>query len=278
MRFFRSKLFSIIGRGQPHLRLKKIRLSLLVCTNLAFLPIKASGGGGDSLSLSPRIVGNDYDFQWRQTVLPASLIGVGALAVVPGFLRNGSRSVTNDIIDARGNSKRLSFDDYVQYVPVAGAFALGFTGAKARHSLRDRTLIITASYATMGILVNVPKHFINERRPESSARNSFPSGHTATAFMGAELTRIEYGGWYGAGAYMVAAGIGFMRIYNGKHWLHDVVAGAGIGILCARFGEWSWKWQAKIFEKKEKNCNLVIMPLVSAEHGGSYGLSVGGYF
>lgn len=55
--------------------------------------------------------------------------------------------------------------------------------------------------------------------------------------MGAELVRIEYGGWYGAGAYAVAAGVGFMRMYNGRHWLHDVVAGAGVGILSARIGE-----------------------------------------
>ena len=48
---------------------------------------------------------------------------------------------------------------------------------------------------------------------------------------------IEYGGGSGAGAYAVAAGVGFMRMYNGRHWLHDVVAGAGVGILSARIGE-----------------------------------------
>lgn len=53
------------------------------------------------------------------------------------------------------------------------------------------------------------------------------SGHTATVFIGAELVRIEYGGWYGAGAYTIATGVAFMRMYNGRHWLHDVVAGAG---------------------------------------------------
>ncbi|MCD8303130.1 MAG: phosphatase PAP2 family protein [Prevotellaceae bacterium] len=230
--------------------------------------------GGDTLSLSPSIKGRDYEFQWRQTILPASLIGVSALAIMPTFLRNGSHSVTNTIIDMRGDSKRLSFDDYVQYVPVVGSLAIGLAGVKARHSLRDRTIIIATSYAAMGILVNVPKRLVSERRPNSSAQNSYPSGHTATAFMGAELMRIEYGGWYGTGAYVVATSIGFMRLYNGKHWLHDVVAGAGIGILSARFGEWSWKWWGKIFEKREKSYNVVVMPLVSTELGGSYGVSM----
>ena len=55
--------------------------------------------------------------------------------------------------------------------------------------------------------------------------------------MGAELVRMEYGGWYGIGAYTIAVGVGFMRMYNGRHWLHDVVAGAGVGILSARVGE-----------------------------------------
>ena len=125
-------------------------------------------------------------------------------------------------------------DDYLQYLPVASNLGIGFLGAKARHSFSDRLIITTASYISLGIMVNSLKYTICEMRPDGSRANSFPSGHTATAFMGAELVRLEYGAAYGAGAYIVAGAVGFLRVYNNRHWVTDVIAGAGVGILSAR--------------------------------------------
>lgn len=217
------------------------------------LPMEMHGQQADcdSLSANNRSVEN-YKFEWRQTILPASLIGVGAVALAPSFIRNGSRNITNSVIDIRGNNKRLEFDDYIQYIPVASSLMLGCADVKAKHSFRDRVFIIATSYATLAVLTNIPKLCIDEKRPEFAGHNSFPSGHTATVFMGAELVRIEYGGWYGIGAYTIATGVGFMRMYNGRHWFHDVVAGAGVGILSARVGEWSCQLWQKSFKKRER--------------------------
>jgi len=88
------------------------------------------------------------------------------------------------------------------------------------------------------LLSNAVKYTVKERRPDSTKQNSYFSGHTATAFTGAELVRIEYGWGYGAAAYAVAATTGFLRIYNKRHWVGDVLTGAGIGILCADAGYW----------------------------------------
>lgn len=237
------------------------------------LPLSAAG---QEASCDTVRTGGNYKFEWRQTVLPASLITAGAVCLAPSFIRNGSRAATEGIIDIRGSDKRLEFDDYVQYAPVIGALALGCTGVKARHTLGERTLILATSYATLAVLTNVPKYFIDEKRPEFAGHNSFPSGHTATAFMGAELVRIEYGGWYGFGAYTVATGIGFMRMYNGRHWLHDVVAGAGVGILSARVGEWSCGlWQRLLHKRKRSTSDFVFTPIASPLDGGYYGFAAG---
>lgn len=227
----------------------------------------------DSLSANNRSVKN-YKFEWRQTILPASLIGVGAVALAPGFIRNGSRNITNSVIDIRANNKRLEFDDYIQYIPVASSLMLGCAGVKAKHSFRDRVFIIATSYATLAVLTNIPKLCIDEKRPEFAGHNSFPSGHTATVFMGAELVRIEYGGWYGNGAYTIATGVGFMRMYNGRHWLHDVVTGAGVGILSARVGEWSCQLWQKVFKRKKEN-SLVFTPIALPINGGCWGFTAG---
>jgi membrane-associated phospholipid phosphatase len=232
--------------------------------------------GIDSLSTNNK---RNYQFEWKQTILPASLIGVRAIALAPNFWRKGSRAVTYDVINLRANNKRIKVDDYIQYLPVVGTLTMDFVGIKAKHSFRDRVLITATSYATLGIITNVAKHCINEKRPEFNSHNSFPSGHTATVFMGAELVRIEYGGWYGAGAYAIAVGVGFLRMYNGRHWLHDIIAGAGVGILSARVGEWSAKlWQRAFPNKKEQIQNIAFSPIIIPTNNGYYGLCMGHYF
>lgn len=219
---------------------------------------------------------HDYRYTWHCTILPVSLIGAGTLALAPSFIKNGSRHVTNRLTELRGNARRLAFDDYLQYLPVAGAWMLGSAGIESRHSFSERTLIMATSYVALAVLVNIPKICVDEKRPESSNRNSFPSGHTATAFMGAELVRIEYGAWPAVGAYAIATGVGVMRMYNGKHWLHDVVAGAGVGILSARIGEWSCQLWRKVLNRGKNHSNgLVLLPLAQPVSGGYGGIVAG---
>ena len=73
------------------------------------LPMEMHGQQADcdSLSANNRSVEN-YKFEWRQTILPASLIGVGAVALAPSFIRNGSRNITNSVIDIRGTTSGSS--------------------------------------------------------------------------------------------------------------------------------------------------------------------------
>jgi membrane-associated phospholipid phosphatase len=58
------------------------------------------------------------------------------------------------------------------------------------------------------------KSLAKVERPDGSANNSFPSGHTATAFCGAEFLWQEYKDvniLYGISGYVVAAGTGFLE-------------------------------------------------------------------
>ena len=78
-------------------------------------------------------------------------------------------------------------------------------------------------------------------RPDGSACNSFPSGHTFVAFTGAEIIRREYGKeypWIAVAGYTVAVLVGAMRIYNNRHWAGDVLAGAGLGMLSVTLTYW----------------------------------------
>ena len=88
----------------------------------------------------------------------------------------------------------------------------------------------------MSATIQTMKHTINVQRPDGSNMKSFPSGHTATVFTGSHILFNEYKDscpWIGIGAYGIATATGILRMTNNKHWLSDVVTGAGIGILSA---------------------------------------------
>lgn len=179
------------------------------------------------------------NFKAGELIMPLSLIGAGTLGFVEPV--RSSRYEVRDYLDSWRGTHRTSVDDYLQYVPLVSIYGCSLLGAEAKHNYVDRTLELATSYIALGAMVNVIKYTVRAPRPDGSANNSFPSGHTATTFMGAELVRIEYGEeypWLAAGAYTIATAVGVLRVYNNRHWFTDVFAGAGVGILSARVGYW----------------------------------------
>ena len=151
-------------------------------------------------------------------------------------------------------------DDGLQYVPMAAAVGLDFCGVEARHPLRERIAVAATSYAALTAMAGTLKLTVKEWRPDGSDYRSFPSGHAARAFAGAELVRSEYGWQWGIGAYAVAAGVGVLRITGNHHYTHDVLAGAAVGILSARLAYLVLPWERKIFGWEEKDFAVTALP------------------
>ena len=200
-------------------------------------------------------------FRVEQLVMPVALVGLGALGVGENSpMRGINLAVRSGLYDVSKGVK-LRFDDYVQYVPVAFYLTLDFMGLKAKHSFGERVAVAAVTYIAVTALSQGVKHIVREPRPDTGSRNSFPSGHTMTAFAGAELVRSEYGWGVGMGAYALAATVGFMRMYNGRHWFNDVLAGAGFGILSARIGYWMLPLSRHIFRIPRKGQAMVASPM-----------------
>jgi membrane-associated phospholipid phosphatase len=80
-----------------------------------------------------------------------------------------------------------------------------------------------------------------------NAREALPSGHATAAFATAAVASVEstrwsgHAGWVGPAAYTVAGAMALARVYSNKHWLSDVLAGAGVGLaaglLVSHFSE-----------------------------------------
>ena len=204
-------------------------------------------------------------FRIEQLVAPVALVGIGALGVGENSPMRGINLAIKDGLYEASKGVKLRFDDYVQYVPVAFYLTLDFMGLEAKHSFGERVAVAAVTYISVTALSQGIKYIVREPRPYSGTRNSFPSGHTMTVFAGAELVRSEYGWGVGMGAYALAATVGFMRLYNGRHWFNDVLAGAGFGILSARIGSWMLPLNRHIFKIPRKGQAMVASPIYHAD-------------
>ena len=151
-------------------------------------------------------------------------------------------------------------DNTMQYAPFAAAVGLDFIGIKAQHPFRERVALTATAFTTMTAVAGGLKLTVHERRPDGSDNRSFPSGHTARAFAGAELVRSEYGWGWGIGAYALATGIGALRVTGDHHYTHDVLAGAAIGVLSARAAYWLLPLERNVFGWDTCEATVTALP------------------
>ena len=206
-----------------------------------------------SPSASPKF---DFDFFKTKTnpdVKPYEFMDDLTFVGVPLFL--GGLALKGDKAMFRVNAKaeqggkkntqlltdfKTGIDDYTQFFGPAMVVGLKLGGYEGRSDWPRLLASAGASYAIMAGLVNGIKYTAKEMRPDGSTANSWPSGHTATAFVGASLLHKEYGltrsPWWSVAGYGVATATGVMRVLNNRHWISDVMSGAGIGIMSTELG------------------------------------------
>lgn len=212
--------------------------------------------------------------QTRRLAITAGCVGLGIWLIKKRWSERLTTSIHRNL--RKDYTRKFRIDDYTQYAPMVSVFALDACGVKAKHTFIDRLGVLTLAYIFMGTMTNTMKYSYKTLRPDKSTHNSFPSGHTATTFMGAELLYQEYKDslpWIGYVGYGLAAGTGFLRMYNERHWLNDVVAGAGIGILSTKLAYWLYP---KIFRKsdmaqKNRRMEVIAIPYY---HNKSVGISM----
>lgn len=224
----------------------------------------------DTIAIINEPKDNTHEFKFKQLIIPTILIGYGVIGIESDGLKLFNTEIKEEVNE--NIDEKITIDDFSQYLPAVSVYGLNAIGIKGKHNFKDRTIILGTSYLLMSATVLSLKSITKVERPDGSANNSFPSGHTATAFAGAEFLWQEYKDvsvWYGISGYIVAVGTGAFRIYNDKHWLTDVAAGAGIGILSTKVAYWINPWmQEKIFKSKEKNTTSIMAPFYNGKQLG----------
>ena len=219
----------------------------------------------DSIAVYPP--GCYQKFNPKKFIGPAVLIAYGYAATKSDALFSISKSAQQYVwVDHPHNTTQI--DDYLQWAPAVAVYALNFAGIKGEHNFIDRSMIFGISNLIMESFVTIIKNNSHEIRPDSSDYYSFPSGHTAEAFLSATFLFEEYKNvsiWYGIGGYLIAGTVGYLRVYNDKHWLHDVVAGAGFGIASAELTYWLYPVLKRTFFPK--SCGRKMIVPVAEEHG-----------
>jgi hypothetical protein len=211
----------------------------------------------DSLQI---IKPQNLKFKTKQLVIPAVLFTYGIVAIESDYLKLVNTELRDELKESI--DEKITIDDFTQYAPAVSVYAINNLGIKGKNNLRDRTIILGTSYLLMGTSVYALKNLTKIERPDGSSNNSFPSGHTATAFAGAEFLWQEYKDvniWYGITGYAVAIGTGLFRIYNARHWLSDVVMGAGIGILTTKIAYWIFPYVDNYIFKSNKNVSSTLI-------------------
>jgi len=205
----------------------------------------------------------------KKSIIPLSLIGIGAyINYTDGQF--GKERLNNRI------QKRLNFstdaDDYLIFIPALEMYAANLLHIKSKNAIGDQTkYLLISNIATLGV-TQILKRSFNETRPDLSDNHSFPSGHTAHAFVMATVLYHEYidsNKFLAYSGYAFATTTAVFRMLNNRHFPSDVLVGAGVGIAVTEL-VYNFKPLKNWQPFKSKKRNVFILPMYK---GNTYGIT-----
>lgn len=216
---------------------------------------------------------NPYRPTLRQLALPAALLGVAVLSTEGVDVLETDEAVQR-AVQAHFPRFQTSLDDQLRHVPAVATLGLSLAGVKGVHSTVNQGVIFFLAYTINNTLTSNLKNLARVERPYGNQDySSFPSQHTSAAFAAATFMHREYGGrsvWYSVGGYSVATATAAIRVLGNKHWLSDVLAGAGVGIVSTELAYWAYPLVHRLL-LRGLNDRAMITPIYS---NGAVGAAV----
>jgi len=167
----------------------------------------------------------------KKAILPTSLIIGGAFISNSTFEKQQQENIRKGI----GKNINTNLDDYLRYAPMTELVVANLIGLKAKNHWFDQAKNLLIIDLTSFITITSLKKIVGRGRPNNQyILNSFPSGHATISFSNATMLYYEY---KDTSPFFAYSGYGFavttttLRLLNDRHWLGDVIVGAGIGML-----------------------------------------------
>ncbi len=180
-----------------------------------------------------------------------------------------NKTTTSDDI---GNNVTYLGSGYLTVGVVGGMFVYGQVAGNGKAT--ETALLSVESFALTGVFVQIIKRTTGRHRPYTgdpyntwsgpslaSENDSFPSGHSSSAFAVASVIAEEYDNYIVPPlAYGAAAITGYNRMQHNAHWASDVFVGAAIGYFTGK---------AIVASHRRGNASpLSIAPLIDGEGPG----------
>jgi len=198
-------------------------------------------------------------------IIPLGLVTAGLITAAVPQNTLFSKHTVQECITTKYPDFSTTADNYLQFVPGMAVFGLKALGLKSRSDLLNQSIILVKSQLLQMVIVQSLKSITHVERPNGDGYQSMPSGHTAEAFQLAAMLDMEYRDvtpWISVSGYAVATATGTLRMLNNKHWISDVLVGAGIGIFTTKmvYLTHQYRWKMK--------SNVVILPAIYKNGGG----------
>ena len=209
---------------------------------ILFLLLPAQGVAAELSEL--REAPRDFWDSFKEQGRPEGLLTLLAAGGAASFARYGGTTDFNDFrvadtlqrhtpLGVRATDVGSFIGNPVYLLPtmVTTYFAGWSTDA---HSTQEFGLTGFEALALAGIETEILKESVRRVRPDHSDLSAFPSGHTSASFALATVAASQWGWEVGVPACLLAGFVGYSRMESNKHYLSDVLFGAGLGVVSGR--------------------------------------------
>ncbi len=254
---FRSTVTSTVG---PTVRRRSVNAALALAMSIGFAaPLAAQNPAPkDAPTITPKDTANKAQIKTLFTYRDALL--AGGFAALTVIMFPADRAIARHLTDSSITTNRFlnHSANGLEVITAPGAYIIGgglfvFGKVSKKPNVADlgwhgleSVILATAITGVLKTTAGRARPFVsNDTNPAdwrfgggfgNADRQSFPSGHTTTAFAVAssitsETNRLHptYVKFVAPVLYGGATLVGLSRMYHNKHWASDVVLGAGIG-------------------------------------------------
>ncbi|MBT5633601.1 MAG: phosphatase PAP2 family protein [Nitrospina sp.] len=175
------------------------------------------------------------------------VLGVtGGLFLLDDRIQNVVEDNRNSTTDDLSNFFEHFGNAFISLPALTGLYLYGRLGEN--YKMERTALLATESFLVTSLFTTVIKAGIGRARPDTtdsssstfsgpfSSNNSFPSGHTSTAFAIATVVAHEYeeNPMMAPISYGIASLTGLSRINDDQHWASDIFLGAALGYFTSK--------------------------------------------